>query len=113
MYVRAADVTNIVQASGYGVYSVGIVAEVLNPDDDVNNHAGWTIQIVYANEALPVRNMSVYVGAEVYFDFLGLSGVDISNEVFAYVKDGATEEYIKLRCCCSKNINVNIYNCKK
>lgn len=63
-YVRSADVTAYVQSAGAGTYTVGGVPATVDPLDDSNNCAGWTLAVVYRNTALPIRSMSVFVGCE-------------------------------------------------
>ncbi|KGX85145.1 DUF11 domain-containing protein [Pontibacillus litoralis] len=65
-YMRSADVTNIVIGEGAGQYSTGGVpglVDPLNASMFATNHAGWTLAVVYRNIALPLRNMTLFVGA--------------------------------------------------
>jgi len=63
-YIRAADVTDLVVAAGTGTYTVsGVPATRGNTDTD--NAAGWTLAVVYSNSTLAVRNMTIFVGAEI------------------------------------------------
>ncbi|MET0208941.1 MAG: hypothetical protein ABW220_07845, partial [Burkholderiaceae bacterium] len=64
-YVRSADVTALVQAGGAGTYTVGGVPGTQGNSEENNNHAGWTLAVVYSNPSLPARNMNVFVGAEI------------------------------------------------
>ncbi|KEK23075.1 DUF11 domain-containing protein [Bacillus gaemokensis] len=60
-YIRTADVTNLVKASGAGSYTVsGVPATIQRPSK--SNAAGWTLAVVYKNSSLPSRNMNLYVG---------------------------------------------------
>ncbi|MCR8842658.1 hypothetical protein NQ117_03100 [Paenibacillus sp. SC116] len=60
-YIRSANVTALVKASGAGLYTVnGVPATILRPSK--SNAAGWTLAVVYKNDALPPRNMNLYVG---------------------------------------------------
>ncbi|MDQ3815155.1 MAG: DUF11 domain-containing protein, partial [Armatimonadota bacterium] len=63
-YVRSANVTALVQAAGAGTYSVGGVPATVAPLENNANAAGWTLAVVYRNATLPVRNMTIFVGAE-------------------------------------------------
>lgn len=64
-YVRSAEVTALVQAAGAGSYTAaGIVGTIVIPDP-TTNHAGWTLGVVYQNNSLPLRNLSIRVGADV------------------------------------------------
>ena len=63
-YVRSADVTTLIQSYGAGTYTAsGIPATVLAAEDS-NNGGGWTLVVVYQNNSLHQRNMTVWVGAE-------------------------------------------------
>jgi uncharacterized repeat protein (TIGR01451 family) len=62
-YVRSADVTMMVSAGGAGTYTVGGVPATAGSDAN-NNAAGWTLAVIYSNPALPARNMTIFVGAE-------------------------------------------------
>ncbi len=63
-YVRSQDVTAQVQAGGAGLYSVGGVPATVGASENNSNAAGWTLVVVYSNNALPARNLTVFVGAE-------------------------------------------------
>jgi uncharacterized repeat protein (TIGR01451 family) len=63
-YVRSANVTAQVLAGGAGTYRVGGVPATVSATENNNNTAGWTLAVVYGNPALPARNMTVFVGAE-------------------------------------------------
>jgi uncharacterized repeat protein (TIGR01451 family) len=61
-YVRSANVTSLVASDGDGTYTVsGVPATVQRFKS--NNVAGWTLQVVYQDTSLPLRNMNVYVGS--------------------------------------------------
>jgi large repetitive protein len=62
-YVRSADVTARVQASG--AYTVGGVPGTQGTADLYHNNAGWTLAVAYANPALPARSLTLFVGEEV------------------------------------------------
>lgn len=62
-YVNSADVTALVQDAGAGTYVVGAVPGV-DGDDNLNNAAGWTLEVAYANPGMNVRNLTLFVGAQ-------------------------------------------------
>ncbi|WP_342570795.1 hypothetical protein MKY85_22535 [Paenibacillus sp. FSL R5-0749] len=70
-YVRSSDVTDLIRASGAGTYVTGGVVGTLSIPDPTSNHAGWTLGVVYRNPALPLRNLSIRVGAEVILSTSG------------------------------------------
>lgn len=60
-YVRSANVTSLISSDGAGTYTVsGVPATVQRFKS--NNVAGWTLQVVYQDVTLPLRNMNIYVG---------------------------------------------------
>ncbi|HDR7625053.1 TPA: DUF11 domain-containing protein [Bacillus mycoides] len=60
-YIRTADVTKLIKASGAGSYTVsGVPATIQRPSK--SNAAGWTLAVIYKNPSLPSRNMNLYVG---------------------------------------------------
>lgn len=63
-YVRSADVTALVQAGGPGGYAVGGVPATQGTGENSLNSAGWTLAVLYENFSLPVRNLSIFTGAE-------------------------------------------------
>ncbi|WP_425495276.1 DUF7507 domain-containing protein [Paenibacillus tengchongensis] len=63
-FVRSANVTGIIQASGAGTYITGgVVGTIVVSGDPTANHAGWTLGVIYQNPSLPFRNMSLRAGA--------------------------------------------------
>ncbi|WP_238653269.1 DUF7507 domain-containing protein [Paenibacillus piscarius] len=63
-YVRSANVTGTIQASGAGTYITGgVVGTIVISGDSTANHAGWTLAVIYQNPSLPFRNMSLRAGA--------------------------------------------------
>ncbi|WP_150267348.1 DUF7507 domain-containing protein [Paenibacillus tepidiphilus] len=63
-FVRSANVTSIIQASGAGTYITGgVVGTIVVSGDPTANHAGWTLGVIYQNPSLPFRNMSLRAGA--------------------------------------------------
>jgi uncharacterized repeat protein (TIGR01451 family) len=63
-YVNASDVTAQVQAAGAGTYIIGGVPGTLG-NDDTGNATGWTLAVAYSDSTAAVRNLSVFVGAEI------------------------------------------------
>ena len=61
-YVRSANVTALVQAAGAGTYSAGGVPGTVLASEDANNACGWTLAVVYGNDSLHARNLSLFVG---------------------------------------------------
>lgn len=65
-YARSANVTNLVSAGGAGTYTTGAVpAARTSFDPTISRSAGWTLEVVYQNASLPLRNLSVYAGQEI------------------------------------------------
>ncbi len=57
-YVAVADVTALVRAGGFGRYFVANVQSGTGLD----RFAGWALVVVYRDQSLPVRNLSVFDG---------------------------------------------------
>lgn len=65
-YVRSANVTNLVNAGGAGPYTTGgVPATRTSADTAISRSVGWTLEVVYQNASLPLRNLSVYAGQEI------------------------------------------------
>lgn len=64
-YVRSANVTALVQAAGAGTYRVGGIPATQGNNENNANAGGWTLAVVYQNSALPSRNLTLFVGAEI------------------------------------------------
>ncbi|MEO7910365.1 MAG: hypothetical protein ABIV47_12015, partial [Roseiflexaceae bacterium] len=64
-YMRSANVTAQVQAGGAGAYTTGGVPATQGNTENFKNNAGWTLAVAYENSALPARNLSLFIGAEV------------------------------------------------
>jgi len=64
-YVRSANVTAQVQAGGTGAYAAGGIPATQADAENFKNNAGWTLAVAYENSALPARNLTLFVGAEV------------------------------------------------
>ncbi len=63
-YVRAADVTSLVQAGGAGLYTVGGVPATVIAGENNSNCAGWTLCVAYQNPNMLSGNLSIIVGCE-------------------------------------------------
>jgi len=61
-YVRSADVTSLVQAYGAGTYAAGGVPGTDIAAEDANNACGWSLAVVYQNQNLLQRNLSLFIG---------------------------------------------------
>lgn len=83
-YVRSADVTMMVQSGGAGTYTVRGVPGTESSTEDNANAAGWTLAVIYENPSLPVRNMTIFVGAE-----LTNSSVSTTSSVSGFCTPGA------------------------
>ncbi|NMH26655.1 T9SS type B sorting domain-containing protein [Flavobacterium sp. SE-s28] len=64
-----ADVTSLVQATGNGLYTLSEldINPFLMPDkycDNRTNFAGWTLVVVYKNDAFPLNQLNVYDGLQ-------------------------------------------------
>jgi uncharacterized repeat protein (TIGR01451 family) len=64
-YVRSANVTAPVQAGGAGSYTAGGIPATQADSENFKSNAGWTLAVAYDNPALPARNLTLFVGAEV------------------------------------------------
>jgi uncharacterized repeat protein (TIGR01451 family) len=62
-YVRSANVTSYVRAAGVGTYTVAAVPATVDSNDN-DDHAGWTLAVIYSNYELPGRSLTIFVGAE-------------------------------------------------
>lgn len=60
-YVRSANVTNLINEGGAGLYTVSGVPATVQKFKG-NNVAGWTLSVVYQDATMPLRNMNIYVG---------------------------------------------------
>lgn len=100
-YVRSADVTAFVQSPG-GVYAACGVPSLLEANDArtaSTNHAGWTLAVVYENNSLVLRNLTLWVGGAVVSpssgsttvtitDFLTPDALPISGRLFVSAQEG-------------------------
>ena len=61
-YQSYADVTDLVRAGGSGSYSV---ANVTSRSGATNTFGGWSLVVVYGNNSLSLRNLTVFDGYQV------------------------------------------------
>lgn len=61
-YQSYSDVTDLVRAGGSGSYSV---ANVISRAGATNTFGGWSLVVVYGNNSLPLRNLTVFDGYQV------------------------------------------------
>ncbi|KFN02976.1 DUF11 domain-containing protein [Bacillus clarus] len=65
-YVRSANVTSLVNGGGTGTYTTGRVpAARTAANPTISRSVGWTLEVIYQNASLPLRNLSVYAGQEI------------------------------------------------
>ncbi len=62
-YSRTAVVTSFIAEHGPGMYAVEGVPAVQPVLIDELSAAGWTLVVVYGNQSLPARNLTVFMGA--------------------------------------------------
>lgn len=81
-YVRSANVTALVGAALSGAYSVQRVPALIEAIDSrtsQTNHAGWTLAVVYENQSLELRNLTLWSGGNVVSPDTGSTTVTVSN----------------------------------
>lgn len=81
-YVRTADVTTLVQNAGNGTYSlesVPALIEAIDSRTNDTNHAGWTLAVIYANDALPFRSLNLWAGGEVVSPLVGVANITLTG----------------------------------
>lgn len=81
-YVRSANVTALVQNAGNGTYaleSVPALIEAIDSRTNDTNHAGWTLAVVYANDALPFRSLNLWAGGEVVSPLVGVANISLTG----------------------------------
>lgn len=64
-YMRSSNITEFVKANGVGKYMVSSVPGIMTEENLHSGHSGWTLAVVYQNQELPVRNLSLFLGPEV------------------------------------------------
>lgn len=81
-YVRSQNVTTLVQNAGNGTYAVeGVPAliEAIDSRTNDSNHAGWTLTVVYSNQALPFQNLNLWAGGEVVSPAVGVTNITLTG----------------------------------
>jgi hypothetical protein len=61
-YVRSADVTSLVNSSG--TYAAGGIPGTIIASENLNNCAGWTLQVAYQNPNSLTSNLTLFVACE-------------------------------------------------
>ncbi len=87
-YANTADVTAIVNKAGKGLYSVEKIVGITEADITITggtNHAGWTLAVIYEDDTLPTRSMSIWKGYALITDD---GTVDIAINGFTTPKTG-------------------------
>jgi len=74
-YINSADVTKFINDNKGGTYSVNGIPAVQSSASNDTNAAGWTLAVIYEQEGLPMRNITLFVGGD-------------------YVRQGGTSDYI-------------------
>ena len=81
-YVRTANVTQYVQNSLSGIYSVsGVPALIEAIDNKTNstNHNGWTLAVIYQNKNLPFRSLTLWTGGVVVSPLIGITNITLTG----------------------------------
>lgn len=81
-YVRSANVTALVQNAQNGVYTAGGVPALIEAIDArtaETNHAGWTLAVVYENESLPLRDLTLWAGGTVVSPSTGDTDISLTG----------------------------------
>lgn len=82
VYVRTANVTNLLATNVNGSYAVEGVPALIEALDDRTqdtNHAGWTLAVVYENVTLPLRNLTLWAGGSVVSPLVGTTDISLSG----------------------------------
>lgn len=100
-YVRSADVTSLVAPSGgtYETRGVPALIEAIDARTASTNHAGWTLAVIYENNTLPLRNLTLWAGGTVVSpssgsttiaidDFLTPDALPIAGRLFVSAQEG-------------------------
>ncbi len=81
-YVRSANVTALVQSAQSGAYTAGGVPALIEAVDArtaQTNHAGWTLAVVYENESLPLRDLTLWAGGTVVSPSTGDTDISLTG----------------------------------
>ena len=81
-YVRSANVTALVKTAGNGTYQTGKVPALIEAIDSRTadtNHAGWTLAVVYENDGLPLRDLTLWCGGAVVSPDEGSTDVPLTG----------------------------------
>ena len=93
-YVRAADVTAVVQTAGAGLYAVGGVPASQHETVNALNAAGWTLLVAYHDPAAPVRRLELLTGGPFVED--GSSPADFAVSGFCTPPTGPVAGTVSL-----------------
>ena len=81
-YVRSANVTALVQSAQNGSYTTGGVPALIEAIDSRTsdtNHAGWTLAVVYENQSLPLRDLTLWAGGTVVSPSTGSTDISLTG----------------------------------
>lgn len=81
-YVRSANVTQLVQNAQNGSYTTGGVPALIEAIDSRTsdtNHAGWTLAVVYENQSLPLRDLTLWAGGTVVSPSTGSTDISLTG----------------------------------
>jgi len=85
-YLASADITDFIKNNGAGTYEVGNVPLSTGAVGDGGNHGGWSIVVVYENNALPYNSVRVYDGFQSVYNggnpvtsMVTLTGLDVPS----------------------------------
>lgn len=81
-YVRSSVVTNIVASNLNGTYSAKAIPSILTAISSQTadtNHAGWTLCVIYKNDNLQLRNLTLWVGGAVVGSNNPITDVSLSG----------------------------------
>lgn len=81
-YVRSANVTALVKSAMNGEYAAGGVPALIEAIDSrtsETNHAGWTLAVVYENQSLPLRDLTLWAGGTVVSPSEGSTDVSLTG----------------------------------
>jgi uncharacterized repeat protein (TIGR01451 family) len=69
LYQAYTDVTAFIAANGAGTYSVGNAPLSTGDGGNAGNYGGWSLVVVYQNDALPFSSVRVYDGFQEVWSF--------------------------------------------